>query len=264
MRVVSSDSFPRRCLLSLPLLAALLMRQSAPDRWIKDLGSDRIEERAEAAARLKEEGRIFRDAARLWIMAAAGTDPVTRIRLARIRAAWVGTLGDDVAPFEVPPDETEVFPRDTEQEDPVIAAKLQATRFSLEVTNAPLPIVMSYLQEESGIHIDILGIADPDRVVLNFHSEREPLERLLSRVLRPRKLAAVVRKGVLVVCPRETAAWARLKLYVVADLIWDQSGEDLIERIVRDVRPGEWSDAGRSIQVIHDFLIVRASSSFHR
>jgi len=222
------------------LAFGLLCLQPDPALEVRRLASDRIEDREGAAAAIKASGRAFRDAARLWLQAAASADEPSRARLRRIGSAWRQALAGAVVIEPPPPDDAAPAAVDLGEEDLRVAVKLATTRLTLHVVNASLLEVLDYCSHRSGIRIRILGIRDPDHMTLNFEVRDEPLDALLSNVLRPHRLYLTIRYGRLLVGPAESVqAPTRMQVYSVADITRNFPGDALVLQILGDVNTAD-------------------------
>jgi hypothetical protein len=86
-------------------------------------------------------------------------------------------------------------------EDKDVAERLRTTRVSIDMQNAPLPTLLQYLQEISGIKItlDRASIPDPEGEVISFKAADLTLENALKLMLGPRQHAYQIQRGAVVI-----------------------------------------------------------------
>ncbi|MBI3854966.1 MAG: hypothetical protein HY293_04665 [Planctomycetes bacterium] len=235
------------------LIAGCLWMQS------ESLDSDRIEDRAKAAARFECLARDLADAAGLWTAAFPSADAASRLRLTRLRESWRSALAGLLPPPPEPGRKRASLRDLDEQEDRQILRRLRTCRLTLDANQAPLTAVVDEFREKSGLNFHITGVENPEALTISFKSGEQPLEAILRQLLRSYDLAYLVRDGVvLITSVKNIRDRVRLEQYDVQDLVTENGAEDLIERIVRKVHSGEWKEeSGRSIRFKDGLLVVR-------
>jgi hypothetical protein len=250
-----------------PILTVwLLGLQSDMAQEVTRLSSDRIEDRHAAAEHLKSRGRVLRDAALLWAISVNDAEEPVRARLDRIGRCWSDALAANVPMEKLPPEDPQPVPVELDELHLKMALRLCSTRLTIRMTNASLSELIAICNARSGIRIRTIGIPDPGRIILNFEAEEQPIDAILSSVLKPRKLHTLLQDGVLLIGPIDRLrARISLQLYSVADLTPELPGEELLLQILRDVDPAEWNgDPDRWIEFQNDTLIVRNTTAVHR
>ncbi len=89
--------------------------------------------------------------------------------------------------------------------DKDVADKLVAIRMTLDMQNAPLPDVIAYIRDVSGLNyvIDTKTLPAPDEVVVTLKLTDLPLAQLLEAITLPRGLDARIESGVIVISRTE-------------------------------------------------------------
>jgi type II secretory pathway component GspD/PulD (secretin)/tetratricopeptide (TPR) repeat protein len=180
-------------------------------------------------------------------------------------------------------------------EDKTILDKLRSIRITIDTTNAPLPQVVDYIREISGLNLHITGVDAPENEQITFQVRDIALEGALKLMLGPKSLGFDVREGVVIITKADQLKKAvKLELYDVQDLTYGMAdfpgvdislaqdaigtavaagdeakqqftGEDLANLIKNTIRKDQWEEAdGRSIQFQNGLLIVRNSIEMHR
>ncbi len=157
-----------------------------------------------------------------------------------------------------------------EPEDREISDKLSSIRVALDMSNAPLPAVVDYLREISGLNmaIDTRAIPTPAEERVSIRASDIPLEEALRRILEPLGHGHEVRGGVVMVTSARAAlAGLRLELYDVQDLTLDaspSSSAELADLVKRSLGPSAWDEAaGRTVEGRNGILIVRNAGEVH-
>ncbi len=182
-------------------------------------------------------------------------------------------------------------------EDKEIADKLKSIRITIDMQNAPLPGVIDYIREISGLNfiIDTKAIPDPAAEAITIKVTDIILEGALKLMLQPRQKAHLVEGGVVVITSVEALKKkVRLELYDVQDLTYglqdfpgvDMSlaqdslgaqvqaeegakqqftGDDLATLIKNTIEKDNWEEAdGKSVQFQNGLLIVRNTVEVHK
>jgi len=107
----------------------------------------------------------------------------------------------------------------TPREDKGIQDKVFSVRVSLDVKDAPLPEVVDFLHQVSGVQIRITGIDQPDKEIISLKASDVVLDGMLRLLLGPRQLAYAVRDGVILITKIAVLMKeVTLELYDVKDL----------------------------------------------
>jgi hypothetical protein len=249
------------------LLLGLLPQERPPhagdiDARIERLGHEDARTRNLAAAWIEA---LFQDLAAAIDLLASAPKPAhedVRRRQERVRQDWHSTLSRFVPRAAGAPDRR----IDIDSENRKVRQRLLTARVTIDLTNAPLTAVAELLHEETGLNIHVSELAASDDEVLTVRATKETPASILRRILPPRRLAYLVTDGVVQILPvRLLCKRVKLELYEVQDLVMEKEGEELIERIVKEVRPDQWmQDDGRSIQFQNGLLIVRNTLPVHR
>ncbi len=180
-------------------------------------------------------------------------------------------------------------------EDKTILDKLNSIRITIDMQNAPLPQVVDYIREISGLNIHITGVDAPENEQISFKVQDIVLAGALKLMLGPKSLGFTVRDGVVIITKADQLKKSvKLELYDVQDLTYGMvdfpgvdislaqdaigtavaggeeakqqfTGEDLANLIKNTIRKDQWEEAdGRSVQFQNGLLIVRNSIEMHR
>jgi hypothetical protein len=151
-----------------------------------------------------------------------------------IAAALAGTASGEASPPSTPPPEPQAPAPPPRATHPLpatatpapkvdIATRLRETRVTLEFADAPLVDVLAHVRDLSGIAFAIDArvaerlAKEPQKITLKIKDV--PLESALKLILGGKKLAAVERKGMLVVVPQEDVETeVVVRVYDVRDL----------------------------------------------
>jgi Flp pilus assembly secretin CpaC/tetratricopeptide (TPR) repeat protein len=184
---------------------------------------------------------------------------------------------------------------DIKPEDKEILDKLKSIRITIDMQNAPLPAIVDYIREISGLNMHISGIDNPDGEMISFKVADIVLDGALRLMLTPKQMAYMVKDGVVLITKADQLKKeVKLELYDVQDLTYgmqdfpgvdislaqDQigttvaqgeetkqqfTGEDLANLIKSTIHKDQWEEAdGKSIQFNNGLLIVRNSVEMHR
>jgi Ca-activated chloride channel family protein len=120
---------------------------------------------------------------------------------------------------------------DTKAEDKEILEKLRSIRITIDMQNAPLTAIVDYIREISGLNMHITGVENADSEMMTFKGADLLMDGALRALLGPRRLAYIVRDGVVLITSADRLAkQVTLELYDVQDLTYgmkDFPGVDL-------------------------------------
>lgn len=148
------------------LLVLILQAPDPLDRLIDELKGPSAERQAIAKLALRAYGGLA----------------VDRLKKAELDAKFVGEAGPTA-------------------EDREILAKLKSIRVTIDMQNAPLSAIVDYLQEITGlkVQIDPKAVPDADKEMISFRVQDIVLDGALRLMLGPKGHRYVVRRGVVVV-----------------------------------------------------------------
>ncbi|MBI2932477.1 MAG: tetratricopeptide repeat protein [Planctomycetes bacterium] len=180
-------------------------------------------------------------------------------------------------------------------EDKEIIEKLKGIPITLEMQDAPLPSVIDYVRELTGLNFIIdASVETPDQKLVTIKVTEVPVADALRLILESVSADIVVEDGVVIITSKEALQKkVRLELYDVQDLTVgvqdfpgvdmslspDQmgasvmpeegskqvfSGEDLVDLIKKTIDKDHWEDEGKSIQHQNGLLIARNTIDMHK
>lgn len=246
-------------------LACLSLLCSGPDdidEWIRRLGDPDVAVRNRAGAELDRLSFDLIAGLHLLASAARPADGDELRRRERIREGWRSALQEFLPPG---PQAVRPVKFSSDDENRCVRRSLRTQRLTIDISNAPLTAILDLLREKTGLNIHLLDEGRSDDLMISVKARDENGDSLFRRLLKPLAMTYTIQDGVLLIIPAgRLAKRARLELYDVQDLTFEQTGEELVEKIVQEIRPDQWeADSGRSIQFQNGLLIVRTTAAIH-
>jgi hypothetical protein len=245
--------------LSFPLTLAFLALQSGPDRWIESLGSDRIEERGEAARQLQRPWKDLDEAAQWWVLAWAAGTPDLLVRLDRIRDAWVTELGRPRLRRDGPMALGLPLPRSSNEEDERISLNLKSVRVTMTASRVSLKVLAGAVRDLAKLPVLVCSVDAAEQMLFDLEADDAPLEEFLREQLLTHDLTFFIRHGSLLIAPYENLEWKlEMRVYPVSDLLSTRSPRELGWDILFRMNPGDWNRReGRSLRCLDGVLWAR-------
>lgn len=223
---------------------------------------------------------------------------------ARNTIEWLAALPGDLIEFpdadtwnqirrRRPPELTQTG-EEIQQEDKQIADKLVAMKLRFDFPGTPLPEVIDFLREATGLNFFIdKSVEDPAGKQIQIKVENISVDSLLKYILPPHNLTYFVEGGMVIISSQAAyeARKVKLEIYDVQDLTYRMpdlpgkeiglteegvqlvetpaeaqpqfGGEDLVQLIKDTIDKNSWEQEGRSISFQNGLLITKTTAETH-